>query len=48
MGIKLWSGNRKGKEHSNDLGIDGRILELDRREIGSEMLDWICLAQGRD
>jgi len=37
----LWSRNLKGRDHSEDLGIDGRI-------IGWEGVDWIHLAQDGD
>jgi hypothetical protein len=27
MRIKFWSENVKGRDHSEDLGVDGKILE---------------------
>jgi len=46
---KFWSEDLKGRDLSEDLGVDGRIiLRTDVREIGSEGVDWIHLVQGRD
>jgi hypothetical protein len=45
---KLWSGNMKGRNHSEDLDTDGRIkLEWSLQEIGCEDVDRINLAQER-
>jgi hypothetical protein len=38
----------KGRDHSEDLGIDRKIIRMDLREIGWEGVDWIHLAQDRD
>jgi len=36
----------KGIDHLGDLGIDGKIiLEWVLREIGQEVVDWICFTQ---
>jgi hypothetical protein len=41
---------RKGREHSEDLGVDGKIIlrNMDLREIRFGDVDWIHLAQDRD
>jgi hypothetical protein len=41
-------GIREGKNHLEDLEIDRKNIRVDLREIGSECLDWIHLAQDRD
>jgi hypothetical protein len=47
--IKFCSENLKERDHSNDLGIDGRIiLELILGEIGWGNVDWMRLAQDKD
>jgi hypothetical protein len=39
--------NLKGRDHSEDIGVDGRImLEWILPEIGWEGVDWIHLVQG--
>jgi hypothetical protein len=38
--------NLKGRDHSADLGVDGRMIDL--REIGFVGLDWVHLALVRD
>jgi hypothetical protein len=36
----------EGREHSEDVGIDGRIILLmDLTEVGRKSVDWIRLAQ---
>jgi hypothetical protein len=48
MHTKSLSEYLKGRDHSEDLGVDGRILwECVFREIGWEV-DWIHLAQDRN
>jgi hypothetical protein len=43
-----WSGHLKGRDHLEDLSVDGRVtLERDIMEIGWEGVDFIHLAQGR-
>jgi hypothetical protein len=43
MRIKLWSENLKGRDHIEDLGVDGTIiLKSVLRKYG---VDWIYLAQ---
>jgi hypothetical protein len=40
-------GKLKGRDHSEDLGLDGRInIRLAFRQIGWEGVDWFHLAQG--
>jgi len=44
-----WLENLKGRDHSEDLGIDGKtILEWSLGKWGWESVDWIHLAQDRD
>jgi hypothetical protein len=45
MHTKFWSENQKGIDLSEDLVVDGRIM--DRREIGWDGVDWINLDQNR-
>jgi hypothetical protein len=46
MHTKILVGNVKGIDHLGDLGIDGKIiLEWVLREIGQEVVDWICFTQ---
>jgi hypothetical protein len=40
--------NLKGRDHSEDLGIDGKIIRIDLREMQWEGMDSLCLAQDRD
>jgi hypothetical protein len=40
--------NLKGKVHSEDLGVDGRITLMDLKEIGLEGVDNIHVTQNRD
>jgi hypothetical protein len=37
-----------GRDHSEDLDVDGRMMSSDFRQIGWEGVDWIHLAQDRD
>jgi len=48
MRIKLWSGDLQGREHSEDLGVDGNISRKDLRQTGGEGVDCIRLCQDRD
>jgi hypothetical protein len=48
MHKKFWSENLKGRDHSDDLGVDGRImLECILGEVGWVVVNWIHLAQDR-
>jgi hypothetical protein len=38
----------KGRDFSEDVGVDGDNIRMDLREIGRESVDWIYLAQDRD
>jgi hypothetical protein len=40
-------GNVKGRDHSEDLGIDGRIVLNGSREIGWKGVEWMHLAWDR-
>jgi hypothetical protein len=42
----FWFENLKGRDHSKDIGVDGKILYL--REMVWEVVDRIHLAQERD
>jgi hypothetical protein len=49
MHEKLWTENLKRRDHSEDLGVDGRvILERIFRETGWEFVDRPLLAQDRN
>jgi hypothetical protein len=39
MHTEFWSETLKGGGHSEDLGIDGKILRMDVKEIGWEGVD---------
>jgi hypothetical protein len=40
MRTKFWSGNLKGRDHSEDLGVDGEVLEsVLGKEGGRRRLD---------
>jgi hypothetical protein len=42
-------GNSKGKDHSDELGVDGEYnIRLDLRETGWGDADWMHKAQDRD
>jgi hypothetical protein len=44
----FWLGCPKGRDHWDDLGVDGRItIKLDLREIGIDGANWIQLVQDR-
>jgi hypothetical protein len=46
---KFWLENLKGRDHLEDLHVDGRkIFKSDLRETGWEDVDLIYLAQDRD
>jgi hypothetical protein len=45
---KFWAENLKGRNHSEDLGIDGRNIRMDLTGTEWEVVDWIHLAQDRD
>jgi hypothetical protein len=46
----FWLENLKGRDHSQDLGRDGKIILewILRKWIGWEGMDWIHWAQERD
>jgi hypothetical protein len=37
-----------GKDNLEDLGVDGKNIRMDHREIGWQHVDWTHLAQDRD
>jgi len=45
MRTKFWSEILKGRDHSEDGGVDGRIIGTDLRERGWEGLYWTHLSQ---
>jgi hypothetical protein len=47
ISIKFWLESLKGRNHSKDPGIHGRI-KMDLREMWFGSVDWIHLAQDRD
>jgi len=47
MHTEFWFENMKGRDHLEDLGIDGIIIiRMDLREMGWEGVDWMHLAEG--
>jgi hypothetical protein len=38
----------KGRDHWEDVGIDGNNIKMDLREVGFGVVDWIHLGQHRD
>jgi hypothetical protein len=42
----FWLENINGRDHAEDIGIDGKIMGL--REIEWEVLDWVHMAEDRD
>jgi hypothetical protein len=48
MNTKFLSENLKGRNHLEELGIDGKIIRMDHREIEWEGVDWMHLAQDRN
>jgi len=45
MCTKVQSENLKGRDHSEDVGVDENVM--DRTEIGSEDVNWTQLDQDR-
>jgi len=46
---KFWSENLKGRDHAEDVGVDGEDdIRMDFREIGWEGVNWMHLAQDRN
>jgi len=40
MHTKFWSGNMNGRDHIEELGVDGKvILRVDLRRIGWDVVD---------
>ena len=48
MCIRFWWGNLREREHLENTGIDGKIIEMDLQEVRCEGMAWIELAQDRD
>jgi len=48
MCTKFWSESLKGRNHSQDIGVDGYYIIMDLKEIGFEIFDRIHRAQNRD
>jgi hypothetical protein len=44
VATEIWLESLKGRDHSRDLGIDGKIM----KEKGLKDMDWIYVAQDRD
>jgi hypothetical protein len=37
----FWWGNLRKTDHLEDLGVDGKNIKIDFKEIGSDGVDWI-------
>jgi hypothetical protein len=48
MHTKLCLEDLQGRDHSEDLGANGRIIIMNLMEIVWEDVDWIHLAKDRD
>jgi hypothetical protein len=49
MLTKFWVEKLKGRDHAEDLGVDGKLVFIkDIRVMGWTCVDWIHLAQDRD
>jgi hypothetical protein len=44
----LWWRNLKERDHWEDLGVNGRTVKIDLKEIGHKGVDWIDLFQEGD
>jgi hypothetical protein len=44
MNTKFFSENRKGRDHSKDLGMEGKTIRMYVKEIWREGVDWIHVA----
>ena len=40
--------NLRERGHLKDLRIGKNIIFLDPKDMGCEVVDWVCLAEGRD
>jgi len=45
MHTKFWSVTLKGRDHSEDVRVDGDNIRMDLKETGWEDVDWIHLSQ---
>jgi hypothetical protein len=45
---KFWSEDLKGRDHWEDLGVNGKNIRMVHRERGWEGVDWMHVAQDRD
>jgi hypothetical protein len=45
---KILVGKPEGRDHLEDLGVDGKTIRLDLRQIRWEGVDWMYLAQDRN
>jgi hypothetical protein len=43
----FWLENLKGRNHLEDLDVDGKIIFMHLREVGWEDVDWMHLVQDR-
>jgi hypothetical protein len=46
MFTKFWLKSLKGRDHSEELGVDGRIILMDLREIGRVWIGFMWLRTG--
>jgi hypothetical protein len=45
----VWLENLKGRDHSEEVGVDGNVnIRMDLRETAWEVVDWMHLAQVRE
>ena len=44
----FWWRDLSEGDHLEDLGVDGKIIKMDLKELGWRGTDWIDLAQDRD
>ena len=47
MHTGFWRGELKEEVHLENLGVDGRCIEMVLQQIGSGEMDWIDLSQDR-
>jgi hypothetical protein len=49
MDTLFWSENLKRRDHSEDLGIDGKInIRMNLTDIGWKCVDWMHMAWDRE
>ena len=48
MHTGFWWGRPEGKRQQEDLGVEGRIIEMCVQEVGWGSMEWIDLAHDRN